>query len=243
MLEKAPSRLPSHHPEPEAFMRYFQPPADTRFYAGVDLHARSLFLSILDRDGQERFARNLIAAPAPACASSASAPSCTATSTPPAARPTCRPMLRMPRELLSGTRNYGPRTTANKRLVQLYEAWRKPDGHPLLDHFRGIANTAIKETVDEFLRNPWQFHGDTGSRVGRKVKMSCDQQAPQSWLNIAENELSAMTRQCITGRVSRRGVEEPATAGGVAVEPNGLAGSQAKVGLGQVDYVDWHRPS
>src|SRR6266540_6528835 len=46
-------------------MRYFHPPADTRFYAGVDLHARSLFLSILDRDGQERFARNLSAAPGP----------------------------------------------------------------------------------------------------------------------------------------------------------------------------------
>jgi transposase len=46
-------------------MRYFQPPADTRFYAGVDLHARSLFLSILDRDGQNRFARNLPAAPVP----------------------------------------------------------------------------------------------------------------------------------------------------------------------------------
>jgi hypothetical protein len=25
-------------------MRSFQPPADTRFYAGVDLHARSLYL-------------------------------------------------------------------------------------------------------------------------------------------------------------------------------------------------------
>jgi transposase len=46
-------------------MRFFQPPADTRFYAGVDLHARSLFLSVLDRDGQARFARNLPAAPAP----------------------------------------------------------------------------------------------------------------------------------------------------------------------------------
>ncbi len=46
-------------------MRYFQPPADTRFYAGVDLHARSLFLSILDRDGQLRFGRNLPAAPEP----------------------------------------------------------------------------------------------------------------------------------------------------------------------------------
>src|SRR5438067_584315 len=63
-MEEAPSRL-LRDPEPEAFMRYFQPPADTRFYAGIDLHARSLFLSILDRDGQERYARNLSAAPAP----------------------------------------------------------------------------------------------------------------------------------------------------------------------------------
>jgi Ethanolamine utilization protein EutJ (predicted chaperonin) len=46
-------------------MRYFQPPADTRFYAGVDLHARSLYLSILDRDGQPRFGRNLPAQPQP----------------------------------------------------------------------------------------------------------------------------------------------------------------------------------
>src|SRR6516162_6160064 len=63
-MEGAPSRLPSH-PQPEAFMRYFQPPADARFYAGVDLYARSLFLVILDRDGDERFSRNLPAAPAP----------------------------------------------------------------------------------------------------------------------------------------------------------------------------------
>jgi transposase len=46
-------------------VRYFQPPADTRFYGGIDLHARSLFLVVLDRDGQERFARNLTAAPQP----------------------------------------------------------------------------------------------------------------------------------------------------------------------------------
>jgi transposase len=46
-------------------MRHFQPPANTRFYGGVDLHARSLFLAILDHDGQERFARNLPAAPEP----------------------------------------------------------------------------------------------------------------------------------------------------------------------------------
>src|SRR4051794_19858544 len=66
MLEEAPSRLPSHQPEPEAFtMRSFQPPADTRFYAGVDLHARSLYLVVLDRDGQARFGRNLPAQPEP----------------------------------------------------------------------------------------------------------------------------------------------------------------------------------
>src|SRR5262245_40566561 len=64
-MKEAPSRLPLRHLEPEAFMRYFQPATDNRFYAGVDLHARSLFLCILDRDGQERFARNLPAAPGP----------------------------------------------------------------------------------------------------------------------------------------------------------------------------------
>src|SRR5262249_58674122 len=65
MMEGAPSRLPSPDSPPGAFMRCSQPPAGTRFYAGVDLHARSLFLCVLDRDGQERFARNLPAAPAP----------------------------------------------------------------------------------------------------------------------------------------------------------------------------------
>jgi transposase len=64
-MEEAPSRLPSHHPEPEAFLRSFQPPADTRFSAGGDLHARSLFLCLLDRDGQQRYARHLPTAPAP----------------------------------------------------------------------------------------------------------------------------------------------------------------------------------
>src|SRR5262249_57425540 len=38
-------------------------PAGARFYAGVDLHARALFLVILDGDGQVRFARNLPANP------------------------------------------------------------------------------------------------------------------------------------------------------------------------------------
>src|SRR6516162_4088502 len=61
----APSRLPSHHLSPEAFMRFFTPPPDARFYAGIDLHARSLFLCVLDRDGHERLARNLAAAPGP----------------------------------------------------------------------------------------------------------------------------------------------------------------------------------
>jgi transposase len=50
----------------EAFtMRSFNPPADVRFYAGVDLHARNLFLVVLDRDGQTCFARNLPAAADP----------------------------------------------------------------------------------------------------------------------------------------------------------------------------------
>jgi transposase len=46
-------------------MRCFLPPPGTRFYAGVDLHARSLFLVVLDRDGDERLARKLTAAPEP----------------------------------------------------------------------------------------------------------------------------------------------------------------------------------
>jgi hypothetical protein len=49
--EEAPSRLPWHNPDSEAFLRYFQPSPDSRFYAGVDLHARSLFLVVLDRVG------------------------------------------------------------------------------------------------------------------------------------------------------------------------------------------------
>jgi hypothetical protein len=63
-MELAPSRL--HHVSiSEAFtMRSFQSPADTRFYAGVDLHARSLFLVVLDPEGQTRFARNLPASAA-----------------------------------------------------------------------------------------------------------------------------------------------------------------------------------
>jgi hypothetical protein len=46
-------------------MRSFTPPAGTRFYAGVDLHVRALFLVILDRDGKIVFARNMPAAPEP----------------------------------------------------------------------------------------------------------------------------------------------------------------------------------
>jgi transposase len=62
-MEEAPRRLP--HLNPEAFMRSFQPPPDTRFYAGVDLHARSLYLVVLDRDGQTCYGRNLPAHPEP----------------------------------------------------------------------------------------------------------------------------------------------------------------------------------
>jgi len=64
-MGRAPSRLRSHHSYPEAFLRYFTPAPDTRFYAGVDLHARSLSLCILGHDGPPRFARNLTAAPEP----------------------------------------------------------------------------------------------------------------------------------------------------------------------------------
>jgi transposase len=46
-------------------MRFFTPPPDARFYAGIDLHARSLLLAVLGRDGRERLARNLTAAPGP----------------------------------------------------------------------------------------------------------------------------------------------------------------------------------
>jgi hypothetical protein len=44
-------------------MRSFAPPATTRFYAGVDLHARALFLVVLDHRGQVIFAGNLHANP------------------------------------------------------------------------------------------------------------------------------------------------------------------------------------
>jgi transposase len=46
-------------------MRCFTPPAGTRFYAGVDLHARALFLVVLDAEGHTVFAKNLPAAPQP----------------------------------------------------------------------------------------------------------------------------------------------------------------------------------
>src|SRR2546421_11063045 len=65
MMEMAPSRLPPHLSTEAFVMRTFQPPADTRFYAGVDLHARSLYLVVLDRDGQARYGRNLPAQPDP----------------------------------------------------------------------------------------------------------------------------------------------------------------------------------
>jgi transposase len=44
-------------------MRTFTPAAGTRFYAGVDLHARALFIVILDPDGRVVFSRNLPANP------------------------------------------------------------------------------------------------------------------------------------------------------------------------------------
>ncbi len=44
-------------------MRCYPPAPDIRFYAGIDRHARSLFLVVLDRDGQTRFGRILAALP------------------------------------------------------------------------------------------------------------------------------------------------------------------------------------
>jgi transposase len=44
-------------------MRFFTPPAGTAFYAGVDLHARTMYLVVLDRDGDVRLRRNLPARP------------------------------------------------------------------------------------------------------------------------------------------------------------------------------------
>jgi hypothetical protein len=61
-------------------MRSFQPPAATRFYAGVDLHARSLYLVVLDRDGHTCLSRNLPPNPSPS--SAPSRPSATACSSP-----------------------------------------------------------------------------------------------------------------------------------------------------------------
>src|SRR6516164_6842680 len=55
----------ARQPQEAFIMRCFTPPAGTRFYAGVDLHARALFLVVLDRDGKIVFARNMPAAPEP----------------------------------------------------------------------------------------------------------------------------------------------------------------------------------
>ena len=44
-------------------MRSFSPRATTRFYAGVDLHARAIIVVALDADGQTRFPCNLPANP------------------------------------------------------------------------------------------------------------------------------------------------------------------------------------
>jgi transposase len=44
-------------------MRFFIPPADTQYYCGIDLHARTMYPVVLDRDGAIRFHRNLPARP------------------------------------------------------------------------------------------------------------------------------------------------------------------------------------
>jgi hypothetical protein len=45
----------------EVMMRFYNQPH--RFYAGIDLHARTLFVCVLDQDGQVRFHQNLAAKP------------------------------------------------------------------------------------------------------------------------------------------------------------------------------------
>ncbi|SRR5579885_3421289 len=63
MMEMAPAASIAP-PQPEAFtMRTFTPPATTRFYAGLDLHARAAFLVLLDHEGRTVFAQNLPAQP------------------------------------------------------------------------------------------------------------------------------------------------------------------------------------
>jgi hypothetical protein len=56
-------------------MRTFTPPAETRFYAGADLHARTLFLVILDRDG--KVVSHATCPPIPTPSSAPSPPSAT----------------------------------------------------------------------------------------------------------------------------------------------------------------------
>jgi hypothetical protein len=51
----------STHPSEAMNMRVYTQPH--RFYCGVDLHARTLFLHVLDHDGQTHFEKNIPARP------------------------------------------------------------------------------------------------------------------------------------------------------------------------------------
>src|SRR5262249_55900463 len=62
-LRGHPSRLASHLNLGAFVMRTFTPPVDTRFYAGVDLHARAAFVVALAPHGQPVFAKTLPARP------------------------------------------------------------------------------------------------------------------------------------------------------------------------------------
>lgn len=44
-------------------MRFFTPPSTAAYYCGIDLHARTLYLVVLDRDGNVCLQRNLPARP------------------------------------------------------------------------------------------------------------------------------------------------------------------------------------
>ena len=51
------ARCRAHQPQEAFTMRTFTPLAGTRFYAGVDLHARAIFVVVLAHDGKIVFAK------------------------------------------------------------------------------------------------------------------------------------------------------------------------------------------
>src|SRR5262249_13411767 len=50
-------------PPQETLMRFFLPPPTTAYYGGIDLHASTIYLVVLDRDGNVCLRRNLPSRP------------------------------------------------------------------------------------------------------------------------------------------------------------------------------------